>query len=66
MQGNVKWFSPERHYGFITGEDKKDYFFHSSEVQGDNGKIFEGDEVEFIAEETKKGFSALKVVIKNS
>ena len=65
MQGIVKWFSPERHYGFIIGEDKKDYFFHSSEVQGD-GKIFEGDEVEFIAEETKKGFQALKVVIKNS
>jgi len=63
MTGRVKWFSRERNFGFLIGEDKKDYFFHGSEVQGD-GKIFEQDEVEFIAEETKKGLSALKVVVK--
>lgn len=63
MLGKVKWFSRERNYGFIIGQDEKDYFFHFSEVQGD-GKIFEFDEVEFIAEETKKGLSAVNVVVK--
>jgi len=65
MTGKCKWFSRERNYGFLIGEDNKDYFFHGSEVQGD-GRIFEFDEVEFIAEETKKGLSALKVVVKKS
>ena len=62
MTGRVKWFSPERNFGFLIGEDEKDYFFHSSEVQG-GGKIFEHDAVEFIAEETKKGLSALKISV---
>ena len=63
MKGRVKWFSRERNFGFLIGEDKKDYFFHGSEVQGD-GKIFEFDEVEFIAEKTKKGLSATNIVVK--
>lgn len=63
MTGRVKWFSRERNYGFLIGEDEKDYFFHGSEVQGD-GKILEQDEVEFTVEETKKGLSAVNVVVK--
>jgi len=64
MTGRVKWFSRERNYGFLIGEDDKDYFFHGSEVQGD-GKIFEQDEVEFTAEKTEKGLSATNVIVKN-
>lgn len=28
MQGIIKFYQPEKGWGFITGEDRKDYFFH--------------------------------------
>ena len=30
--GKVKFYNKEKKYGFITGDDGKDYFFHSSIV----------------------------------
>lgn len=43
-------------YGFITGEDKKDYFFHSSALEGVRFRdLQEGQEVEFEDTETEKG-----------
>ena len=33
LQGTVKWFSAQKGYGFITGEDGIDYFAHFSENQ---------------------------------
>ena len=30
MKGTVKKFDKEKGYGFITGEDGQDYFFHYS------------------------------------
>ena len=35
LQGTVKWFSAQKGYGFITGEDGIDYFAHFSEIQMD-------------------------------
>jgi len=61
-KGTVKWFSKEKGYGFITGEDNQDYFFHIKEVKGTelpNNK----DKVEFKTEETKKGLKAVNVKI---
>ncbi len=60
MQGKVKFFNKERGFGFIAGEDK-DYFIHFSEIKGDEKILFEGDEVEFDPEETKKGPQAINV-----
>ena len=31
LQGTVKWFSAQKGYGFITGEDGIDYFAHFSD-----------------------------------
>jgi len=28
LHGRIKWFSPEKGYGFITGDGGKDVFFH--------------------------------------
>jgi CspA family cold shock protein len=35
-KGNVKWFDPQKGFGFIETEGSKDIFVHHSEIQ-DNG-----------------------------
>jgi CspA family cold shock protein len=59
MKGKVKWYNPRKAYGFIVGEDEKEYFAHQTELP--NGYIEENDEVEFEAEATEKGLNAKKV-----
>jgi len=34
MQGTVKWFSHEKGYGFIVGDDGTDYYVHAKEIRG--------------------------------
>jgi cold shock protein len=64
MTGFVKKLVPERGFGFITGEDGKEYFFHSSETIGFED-LYEGDQVTFDADtgpKAAKGPRALAVV----
>ena len=47
-QGTVKWFNPEKGYGFISQEGGEDLFVHWSEIQMDGYKTLdEGAAVEF-------------------
>jgi CspA family cold shock protein len=47
-QGTVKWFNPDKGYGFISREDGDDLFVHFSEIQGEGFKTLdEGQLVEF-------------------
>ena len=63
--GTVKWFNNEKGYGFIIGEDGKDYFVHYSAIQGDGGfkTLTEGDPVSFDMESTSKGLQAINVTV---
>jgi len=60
MKGKVKFFNQEKEFGFITGDDGKDYFVHKSGLENDI-TISEGDSVEFSTEQGDKGLKAVKV-----
>jgi len=64
-KGTVKWFNPDKGFGFITPEDgSKDLFVHYSEIQADGGfaTLNDGQAVEFEVGEGQKGPCANKVV----
>ncbi len=63
-EGTVKWFNPEKGYGFISREGGDDIFVHFSEIQMDGYKTLEeGARVSFEAVEGTNGkLQASKVV----
>lgn len=62
MKGTVKKFFKDKGFGFIHGEDGKDYFFHYSAIQMDNYKTAEvGENVEFESAESDRGLRANSV-----
>jgi len=60
MKGKVKFFSEAKEFGFIIGEDGKEYFVHVSGLN-DDVSIKEGDSVVFEVEEGDRGPKAVKV-----
>ena len=60
MEGTVKWFDGQKSFGFIQGEDGKDYFVHFSALPEDM-RLNEGDKVTFEVVETEKGVQAQNV-----
>ena len=55
-KGTVKWFDPERGFGFILSENGEDVWFHESSVQSGDYVILDlGDKVEFEQVEKEKG-----------
>jgi len=64
LKGTVKWFNPEKGFGFITpSSGEKDCFVHHSAIQGSGFKTLdEGEEVEFDMVQGQKGPAAENVV----
>ena len=64
-QGTVKWFNPEKGYGFISQEGGEDLFVHWSEIQMDGYKTLdEGAAVEFEVTEGDNGKLQASNVVK--
>ena len=61
--GTVKWFNPDKGYGFITPEDgSADVFVHFSAIQGEGYRnLEEGQKVEYDVTSGQKGPQAANV-----
>jgi len=64
LEGVVKFFNRKKRFGFITGNDGKDYFFHLSGIEKGNF-IKDGDEVSFEITEGERGPKAEHVKLLN-
>ncbi len=63
MIGTVTSYLSDKNYGFIKGEDGKDYFFHDSSLKDkkDINKLCEDLVLEFEQKATAKGYSAVNI-----
>lgn len=62
MRGNVKWFSDEKGFGFISREDGEDVFVHHTAIQSEGFRsLAEGQAVEFDVQQGPKGLQAANV-----
>ncbi len=60
MKGTVKFFNMQKRFGFIAGEDGKEYFVHASALK-EGVTLNENDAVTFDVEEGDKGPKAANV-----
>jgi len=60
MKGTVKFFNARKGFGFIAGEDGKEYFVHMSGLQ-EGVTLNDNDPVEFDVEEGDRGPKAVNV-----
>lgn len=62
MEGHVKWFATDKGYGYITGDDKVDYFVYYAEIVMKAFKdLDKGQRVSFTPKDTPKGLTAVDV-----
>jgi len=62
VKGTVKWFNPEKGFGFIEPESGEDVFVHFSSIVTDGFKTLEkGQKVEFEVIQGERGLQANNV-----
>jgi CspA family cold shock protein len=60
--GTVKWFNPDKGFGFITQDGGPDVFVHFSAIEGSGYRnLEENDKVEFEVTQGPKGPNAANV-----
>ena len=66
-QGTVKWFNGAKGYGFITGDDGEEIFFHATDVAREfrvgrgESPFHDGQRVEFEVQSGPRGAHASEV-----
>jgi len=64
MLGTVKWFNPEKGFGFIEREGGEDVFVHFSAIKAEGYKsLEEGQRVQFDIEKGQRGLQATNVIL---
>ena len=63
MQGTIRKVIAERGFGFITGEDGKDYFFHRDALTAplNFDRMTTGERVEFELQASERGPRAVNI-----
>jgi len=61
MTGTIKWFDSLKGYGFIQGDDEKDYFVHRSGVKGQFYSMEAGHKVVFNIQDSNRGPVAIDI-----
>ena len=62
MKGKVKFFNAGKGFGFILGEDSKEYFVHQTGLK-EGVTLRENDAVTFTVEQGDRGPKAVKVAL---
>ena len=65
MKGQVKFFNAMKGFGFIAGEDGKEYFVHQTGLK-EGVTLNENDSVEFDVEQGDRGPKAVNVGLEAS
>lgn len=60
MKGKVKFFNLDKEFGFIVGDDGKEYFVHKTGLN-EGLTIDKEDMVEFEVQEGDRGLKAINV-----
>lgn len=62
-QGKVKWYDPNKAFGFICGAPEGDVFIHRSNIEPGRDQLIEGQEVLFKVRRSPRGFEAFDVTV---
>jgi CspA family cold shock protein len=63
-KGKVKFFNVQKGFGFIQPENgKKDLFVHMSNIEGDVRSLEDGQMVEYVKVDGRKGPEAVEVSV---
>ena len=65
MKGKVKFFNTGKKFGFIAGEDGKEYFVHETGLKA-GVTLRENDAVTFEVEQGDRGPKAVKVALEGA
>jgi CspA family cold shock protein len=63
QRGVIKWFNPHKQYGFISGEEGEDVFFHERQIVEGREAAHEGQRARFHVRYGEKGLQALNVEV---
>lgn len=64
VTGHVKWFDPQKGYGFIKRDNGSDVFVHFSNINREPQTLHEFDRVEFTLVPGEKGPEARNVNVR--
>ena len=66
-KGKVKWFSPEKGFGFISSDDGVEFYAHHRDIiSGGFKTLLKGQVVEFEVIDGERGKQAINIKIINA